>query len=54
MTSMTAAQLRARTGGMEQAPNPEVPERPRPPRLPEAAWINKPLDPSKPPQQLPY
>jgi transposase-like protein len=30
MTTMTAAQLRAQTGGME--PDPQVPERPRPPR----------------------
>jgi transposase len=32
MTTMTAAQLRAQTGPMEQAPDPEVAERPRPPR----------------------
>src|SRR5216117_160999 len=32
MTTMTAAQLRAQTDPMEQVPDPEVPERPRPPR----------------------
>jgi transposase len=36
MTAMTAAQLRAQTGGME--PDPEVPERPRPPRQYPAAY----------------
>jgi transposase len=36
MTTMTAAQLRAQTGGME--PDPEVPERPRPPRRYPAAY----------------
>jgi transposase len=36
MATMTAAQLRAQTGGME--PNPEVPERPRPPRTYPAAY----------------
>jgi transposase len=38
MTTMTAAQLRTHTGGMEQAPDPEVPERPRPPRTYPAAY----------------
>jgi transposase-like protein len=38
MTTMTAAQLRAQTGPMEQAPDPEVPERPRPPRTYPAAY----------------
>jgi transposase len=32
MTTMTAAQLRAQTMPMEQVPDPEVSERPRPPR----------------------
>ena len=36
MTTMTAAQLRAQTGGMEA--DPEVPERPRPPRQYPAAY----------------
>jgi transposase-like protein len=36
MTTMTASQLRAQTGGME--PDPEVPERPRPPRQYPAAY----------------
>jgi transposase len=36
MTTMTAAQVRAQTGGME--PDPEVPERPRPPRQYPAAY----------------
>jgi len=36
MTTMTAAQLRAQTGGME--PDPEVPARPRPPRQYPAAY----------------
>jgi transposase len=36
MTAMTAAQLRAQTGAME--PDPEVPERPRPPRQYPAAY----------------
>jgi hypothetical protein len=31
MTTMTAAQLREQTGLMERVPDPEVPERPRPP-----------------------
>ena len=38
MTTMTAAQLRTHTGGMDQAPDPEVPERPRPPRRYPAAY----------------
>jgi transposase len=38
MTTMTAAQLRTHTGGMDQAPDPEVPERPRPPRTYPAAY----------------
>ena len=38
MTTMTAAQLRAQTGGMEQVPDPEVPARPRPPRSYPAAY----------------
>ena len=36
MTTMTAAQVRTHTAGMEQAP--EVPERPRPPRSYPAAY----------------
>jgi transposase len=36
MTTMTAAQLRAQTARME--PDPEVPERPRPPRTYPAAY----------------
>ena len=36
MTAMTAAQVRLHTGGME--PDPEVPERPRPPRTYPAAY----------------
>ena len=36
MTTMTAAQLRAQTGGVE--PDPEVAERPRPPRQYPAAY----------------
>ena len=38
MTTMTAAQVRLHTGGMEQAPDPEVAERPRPPRQYPAAY----------------
>jgi transposase-like protein len=38
MTTMTAAQVRAQTAPMEQAPDPEVPERPRPPRTYPAAY----------------
>jgi len=38
MTTMTAAQVRAQTGPMEQVPDPEVPERPRPPRSYPAAY----------------
>jgi transposase-like protein len=38
MTTMTAAQLRAQTDPMEQVPDPEVPERPRPPRSYPAAY----------------
>src|SRR5512132_4267064 len=38
MTTMTAAQLGTHTGGMDQAPDPEVPERPRPPRTYPAAY----------------
>ena len=36
MTTMTAAEVRLQTGGME--PDPEVPERPRPPRVYPAAY----------------
>jgi len=35
---MTAAQVRAQTAPMEQVPDPEVPERPRPPRQYPAAY----------------
>jgi transposase len=38
MTTMTAAQLRAHTDPMKQVPDPEVPERPRPPRTYPAAY----------------
>jgi transposase-like protein len=38
MTSMTAAQVRSHTGRMDQTPDPEVPERPRPPRTYPAAY----------------
>jgi transposase len=38
MTTMTAAQVRAQTGPMEQLPDPEVPERPRPPRTYPASY----------------
>src|SRR5919202_1111646 len=38
MTTMTAAQLREQIAPMEQAPDPEVPERPRPPRRYPAAY----------------
>jgi transposase len=38
MTTMTAAQVRAHTDGMGPAPDPEVPERPRPPRQYPAAY----------------
>jgi hypothetical protein len=38
MTTMTAAQLRAQTARMTQAPDPRVPERPRPPRQYPAAY----------------
>jgi transposase len=38
MTTMTAAQLRAQTARMAQAPDPRVPERPRPPRQYPAAY----------------
>jgi transposase len=38
MTTMTAAQVRAHTDGMDPAPDPEVPERPRPPRQYPAAY----------------
>src|SRR5574341_787685 len=38
MTTMTAAQIRAQTARMEQLPDPQVPERPRPPRTYPAAY----------------
>jgi hypothetical protein len=38
MTTMTAAQLRAQTAPMDQPPDPQVPERPRPPRQYPAAY----------------
>jgi transposase len=38
MTTMTAGQVRAHTDGMDPAPDPEVPERPRPPRQYPAAY----------------
>jgi transposase len=38
MTTMTAAQVRAQTQPMEQTPDPEVAERPRPPRQYSAAY----------------
>jgi hypothetical protein len=38
MTTMTAAQVRAQTAPMEQVPDPEVSERPRPPRTYPAAY----------------
>jgi transposase len=38
MTTMPAAQLRAHTAPMDQVPDPQVPERPRPPRQYPAAY----------------
>jgi transposase len=38
MTTMTAAQIRAQTQPMDQHPDPQVPERPRPPRQYPAAY----------------
>jgi transposase-like protein len=38
MTTMTAAQIRAQTQPMAQPPDPQVPERPRPPRTYPAAY----------------
>jgi transposase-like protein len=38
MTTMTAAQIRAHTDGMDPAPDPEVADRPRPPRQYPAAY----------------
>jgi transposase len=38
MTTMTAAQIRAQTAPMGQMPDPQVPERPRPPRQYPAAY----------------
>jgi len=38
MTTMTAAQVRTHTGRMDQVPDPEVPQRPRPPRSYPAAY----------------
>src|SRR5437773_11962023 len=38
MTAMTAAQLRAQTAPVAQPPDPQVPERPRPPRQYPAAY----------------
>ena len=38
MTTMTAAQVRLHTGRMDQTPDPEVPERSRPPRVYPAAY----------------
>jgi transposase-like protein len=38
MTTMTAVQVRAHTDGMAPAPDPEVPERPRAPRVYPAAY----------------
>jgi putative transposase len=37
----------------QQHPERFVRKAPAPPRLPEAAWINKPLDPTKAPQHIP-
>lgn len=38
MTTMATAQVQTHTGPMEQVPDPEVPERPRPPRSYPAAY----------------
>ena len=38
MTTMTAAQIRAQTAPVDQVPDPQVPERPRPPRQYPAAY----------------
>lgn len=38
MTTMATAQVQTHTGPMEQVPDPEVPERPRPPRSDPAAY----------------
>jgi transposase-like protein len=38
MTTMTAVQVRAQTGRMDRVPDPQVPERPRPPRTYPAAY----------------
>ena len=44
MTTMTAAQVRLHTGGMEQAPDPEVPERAQRPRSYSARYKAEILD----------
>ena len=40
-------------GAFQQHPERFVRKPPQPPRLPEAVWINKSIDPQKPPQQFP-
>jgi putative transposase len=53
-----AEQITLARGAVLDAAFAAYPERfvgkpPQPPRLPEAVWINKPLDPQEPPQQFP-
>jgi putative transposase len=53
-----AEQITLARGAVLDAAYAAHPERfvgkpPQPPRLPEAVWINKPIDPSEPPQQFP-
>jgi putative transposase len=53
-----AAQITVARGAVLDAAYAAHPERfvgkpPQPPRLPEQVWINKPIDPTEPPQQFP-
>jgi putative transposase len=48
-----SARARVLEGAYIAHPERFVGKPPQPPRLPEAVWINKPIDPSEPPQQFP-
>jgi putative transposase len=50
---ITIARARVLDAAYQAHPERFVRKAPAPPRPPEAVWINKPVDPSKPPQQFP-
>jgi putative transposase len=50
---VTSARAVVLQGAYADHPERFVRKLPEPPRLPEAVWINKPIDPAEAPQQFP-